>query len=149
MNTRFVNTRFVNTLTRRLATSGSALALAASGLLFASSPASAATSCYGPDCTGRDPSTTVCQNDARTVYTTSLGTELRYSPTCRAAWSRYNAGGDNAITVGVETNTGLHQEFYYTANGATMWTAMVDDKGISARSCGFVMGFGGTCTPWY
>ncbi|MEV4424794.1 hypothetical protein ACN9M0_23895 [Streptomyces sp. R-07] len=53
----------MNALTRKLATVGSALALAASGLLFASSPASAATSCYGPSRDGLDPATTVCQND--------------------------------------------------------------------------------------
>ncbi|WP_242426794.1 MULTISPECIES: DUF2690 domain-containing protein [unclassified Streptomyces] len=133
-------------LTRTLATAASALALAASGLLLASSPASAATSCYGPDCTGKDPSTTVCQNDARTVGTTASGVELRYSPTCRAAWARKS--GDTAMTIWVESNTGLSQAAYHTGSG-TVWTAMIDDKGIIARSCGYVMGFGTQCSSWY
>ncbi|MDV9193477.1 DUF2690 domain-containing protein [Streptomyces sp. SR27] len=136
----------MNTLTRKLATAGSALALAASGLLLASSPASAATSCYGSDCTGKDPSTTVCQNDARTVATTGLGVELRYSPTCRAAWAR--TGADTAMTIWVESNTGLSQSAYHSGND-TVWTAMIDDKGIIARSCGYVMGFGQQCSSWY
>ncbi|WP_314611778.1 DUF2690 domain-containing protein [Streptomyces stackebrandtii] len=136
----------MSTVTRRLATAGSALALAASSLLLASSPASAATSCNGPDCTGKDPSTTVCQNDARTVATNSLGTELRYSPTCRAAWARQ--GGGPAMTVWVESNTGLEQAIHYSGNG-TAWTAMIDDRGIIARACGHVTGFGSSCTTWY
>ncbi|MGW9037515.1 hypothetical protein ACWGQ4_21520, partial [Streptomyces sp. NPDC055721] len=60
----------MNALTRKLATVGSALAMAASSLLLASSPASAATSCYASSCEGLDPATTICQNDARTVAET-------------------------------------------------------------------------------
>ncbi|MFC9396653.1 DUF2690 domain-containing protein [Streptomyces sp. NPDC057027] len=136
----------MNTLTRKLATAGSALALAASGLLLASSPASAATSCYGPSCTGLDPSTSICQNDARTVATSSWGTELRYSPTCRAAWARQSGG--MAMTIWVESNTGLERAAYYTGGG-TVWTAMIDDKGIIDRACGHVIEGGESCTSWY
>ncbi|MFI1657650.1 DUF2690 domain-containing protein [Streptomyces sp. NPDC020472] len=136
----------MNPLTRKLATVGSALGLAASGLLLASAPASAATSCYGPSCTGLDPSTSVCQNDARTVATSSIGTELRYSPTCRSAWARQSS--NTSMTVWVESNTGLGQSAYYTGSG-TVWTSMIDDKGIVDRACGYIMGFGATCTSWY
>ncbi|MFB7450345.1 MULTISPECIES: DUF2690 domain-containing protein [unclassified Streptomyces] len=136
----------MNTLTRKLATAGSALALAASGLILASSPASAATSCYGPSCTGLDPSTSICQNDARTVATSSWGTELRYSPTCRAAWARQSGG--MAMTIWVESNTGLERAAYYTGGG-TVWTAMIDDKGIIDRACGHVIEGGESCTSWY
>ncbi|WP_024756453.1 DUF2690 domain-containing protein [Streptomyces exfoliatus] len=137
----------MNALTRRLATAGSALAMAASSLLLASSPASAATSCNGPDCTGKDPITTICQNDARTVARSSLGTELRYSPTCRAAWARQS--GDTAMTIWVESNTGLEQAAHHSGNG-TVWTAMIDDRGIIARACGHVTGFEqSSCTTWY
>ncbi|MFF8839678.1 DUF2690 domain-containing protein [Streptomyces sp. NPDC015130] len=137
----------MNALTRKLATTASALALAASGLLLTSSPASAATSCNGPDCTGRDPSTTVCQNDARTVARTSLGTELRYSPTCRAAWARQSGG--TSMTVRVEGNTGLEQAVHHSGSG-TVWTPMIDDRGVIARACGHVMGFERSlCTTWF
>lgn len=137
----------MSTLTRKLATAGSALALAASGLLLTSSLASAATSCNGPDCTGKDPSTSICQNDARTVARSSLGTELRYSPTCRAAWARQSGG--TSMTVWVESNTGLEQAVHYSGSG-TVWTAMIDDRGIIARACGHVMGFEpSSCTTWY
>ncbi|GGU72650.1 hypothetical protein GCM10010275_04010 [Streptomyces litmocidini] len=136
----------MNTLTRKLATAGSALALAASGLLLTPSPASAATSCYGPSCTGLDPSTSVCQNDARTVATSSRGTELRYSPTCRSAWARQSGG--MAMTIWVESSTGLERAAYYGGSG-TVWTAMVDDKDIVDRVCGHVVEGGETCTSWY
>ncbi|MFF8374640.1 DUF2690 domain-containing protein [Streptomyces sp. NPDC015661] len=133
-------------LTRKLAGVGSALATAGASLLLASSPASAATSCYGPDCTGLNPATTICQNDARTVATNSIGTELRYSPTCRAAWARQSS--NTAMTIWVESNTGLAENAYYTGSG-TVWTAMVDDRGIIARACGYIMGFGSSCSSWY
>ncbi|WP_329275936.1 DUF2690 domain-containing protein [Streptomyces sp. NBC_00691] len=134
-------------LARKVATGGSALALAASGLFLSAGPASAATSCSGPDCTGKDPAATVCQNDARTVATNSLGVELRYSPTCRSAWARYS--GTTGMTVWVSSNTGLNQAILHPGNGASAWTAMIDDKGILAHACGYVSGFGSECTSWY
>ncbi|MER5204495.1 DUF2690 domain-containing protein [Streptomyces sp. NPDC002825] len=136
----------MNTLTRKLATAGSALALAASGLLFASSPASAATYCYGPSCTGLDPATSICQNDARTVARNSIGTELRYSPTCRSAWARQSS--NSSMIIWVESNTGLYEEARYTGSG-TVWTTMIDDKGIIDRACGYITGFEWNCTSWY
>ncbi|WP_369146319.1 DUF2690 domain-containing protein [Streptomyces sp. R44] len=136
----------MNTLTRKLATAGSTLALAASGLLLASSPASAATSCYGPSCTGLDPATSICQNDARTVATNSIGTELRYSPTCRSAWARQSS--NSPMIIWVESNTGLYKEARYTGSG-TVWTPMIDDKGIIGRACGYITGFEWNCTSWY
>ncbi|MFF9848846.1 DUF2690 domain-containing protein [Streptomyces litmocidini] len=124
----------MNTLARKLATAGSALALAASGLLLTSSPASAATSCYGPSCTGLDPSTTVCQSDARTVRTGDWGVELRYSPTCRAAWARKTSGASFDTDIRVSNSQGDSRSVYYGGYG-TVWTAMVNDKDIYARAC--------------
>ncbi|MEU2241516.1 DUF2690 domain-containing protein [Streptomyces sp. NPDC018338] len=122
------------TLTRRLTTVGSALALAASSLLLASSPASAATSCYGSGCTGLDPATTVCQSDARTVRTAAWGVELRYSPTCRAAWARKTSGGSLDTEIWVHNSQGASRGVYYGGNG-TAYTAMVNDKDILAWAC--------------
>ncbi|MFE3072595.1 DUF2690 domain-containing protein [Streptomyces sp. NPDC059247] len=145
----------MNTLTRKLATAGSTLALAASGLLFASSPASAATSCYAASCQGLDPSTTICQNDATTVRDSYYpGVELRYSATCRAAWARYSAGATFGFTVTVERvhANGSQTAFYpvhYSGDGATVWTRMINDAGLLARACGRVASDNWGCTAAY
>ncbi|MFF3602329.1 DUF2690 domain-containing protein [Streptomyces sp. NPDC002463] len=123
-----------NPLARKLATAASALALAASGLLLSSSPASAATSCYGSSCTGLDPSTTVCQSDARTVRTSDWGVELRYSPTCRAAWARKTSGASADTVIRVSNTNGESRSVYYGGYG-TVYTAMVNDKDIYAWAC--------------
>ncbi|MFD8974185.1 MULTISPECIES: DUF2690 domain-containing protein [Streptomyces] len=145
----------MNALTRKLATVGSALAMAASSLLLASSPASAATSCYASSCEGLDPATTICQNDARTVAETYFpgGIELRYSPTCRTAWARYNGTLAMNFTVMVERENAdgsysPHYSAYYYGNGAGVWTRMVNDAGITARACGYASG-GYSCSRAY
>ncbi|WP_369146318.1 DUF2690 domain-containing protein [Streptomyces sp. R44] len=140
----------MNALTRRLATVGSALAMAGSSLLLASSPASAATSCYAAGCTGLDPSTTICQNDARTVSVSDrFGVELRYSPTCRAAWARATPGSDAPMLVGVQ-NTRGDAYTTYTTGAAYRWTQMVNDKDIEARGYGFKeVGAQYGFTAWY
>ncbi|WP_329275940.1 DUF2690 domain-containing protein [Streptomyces sp. NBC_00691] len=126
---------------RKAATLGSTFALAVSGLVLSTTPASAATSCYASSCEGLDPSTTVCQNDAKTVATTDYpGVELRYSPTCRAAWARYSRGAAFSMNVTVERwngSTGTERyRTYYSGNGAGVWTRMVNDAGLQARACG-------------
>ncbi|MFE3072594.1 DUF2690 domain-containing protein [Streptomyces sp. NPDC059247] len=126
----------MNTLTRTLATVASSLALAASGLLFASSPASAATSCFGASCNGLDPATTICQNDARTVLVAGWNeVELRYSPTCRAAWARKSTIGE-ATVINVTNTAGNSYAANYPGSG-TVWTRMVNDKDIQAWACGY------------
>ncbi|RSS55344.1 DUF2690 domain-containing protein [Streptomyces sp. WAC01280] len=139
----------MNALTRKLATVGSALAMAASSLLLASSPASAATSCYASSCEGLDPATTICQNDARTVQTSSrFGVQLRYSPTCRAAWARVDGYSDAPMAVVVENSRGATYRTYTT--GGTEWTRMVNDKDILARAYGFKEeGAQYAYSPWY
>ncbi|MER8235881.1 DUF2690 domain-containing protein [Streptomyces sp. NPDC094049] len=124
----------MNALTRKLATVGSALAMAASSLLLASSPASAATSCYSTGCHGVDPATSVCQNDATTVLTSETGVELRYSATCRAVWARKK----NAVAghyYQVENDRREMQSVRPSTSGGTVWTTMVDDKDILAYAC--------------
>ncbi|MFJ2785320.1 MULTISPECIES: DUF2690 domain-containing protein [unclassified Streptomyces] len=124
----------MNQLTRKLATVASSLALAASGLLLASSPASAATSCYGSSCNGLDPAATICQNDAQTVRTSAWGVELRYSPTCRAAWARKTSGGSLDTSIHVQNTQGTTYSTYYGGSGS-VWTRMVNDKDIQAWAC--------------
>ncbi|MGW2722175.1 DUF2690 domain-containing protein [Streptomyces sp. NPDC001492] len=140
-------------LAHRLGTSGAVMALAASGLLFgAASPASAATSCYGPTCTGLNPANTVCANDARTIDTTWTQVELRYSPTCRAAWAR-RVGGINGGTdsIWVENSDGKAYSVDVPSNASgNYFTAMVDDKGLWARACDNLGSDGGyNCTSKY
>ncbi|MEU5811082.1 DUF2690 domain-containing protein [Streptomyces sp. NPDC047718] len=131
---------------RRFATAGSVLALAASGLLLGTSPASAATSCLGSTCNGLDPATTVCQNDARTVATSVLGTELRYSPTCRAAWARYPGGTSFVHDIKVENTAG--HSYSAHSNGNAVWTRMVNDKDIESRACAADR-TARACSSWY
>ncbi|MFD8143923.1 DUF2690 domain-containing protein [Streptomyces sp. NPDC059708] len=141
-------------LTRKFAVIGSTLAVAASSLILASSPASAATSCYADGCQGRDPSSTTCQNDARTVATSDYpGVELRYSPTCRAAWARYSRGiatWGMYVTVQRQDGNGSYSTHYY-GNGASVWTPMVNDKDLKSRACGYADDGSGAfgCTDWY
>ncbi|MFC9706500.1 DUF2690 domain-containing protein [Streptomyces sp. NPDC056943] len=118
----------------RLGAFASASVLAATALISGASPAAAATSCYGSGCTGLDPSTTVCQNDARTVRTADWGVELRYSPTCRAAWARKTSGASFDTVIRVHNSQGASEGVYYGGNG-TAYTAMVDDKDILAWAC--------------
>jgi hypothetical protein len=116
-------------------------------------PAFAAT-CSGSTCTGKNPSSTGCANDAITARSTSvdgIAVELRYSPTCRAAWGRIRFGA-NPDRVKVENNIGQS----YTAtisSGNDVYTLMVNDAGIVARACGTnVRSFAPdhtACTGWY
>ncbi|MEU1224890.1 DUF2690 domain-containing protein [Streptomyces sp. NPDC005828] len=136
----------MNPLTRKLATAGSALAFAATSLLLASSPASAATSCYGSSCNGLDPAATICQNDAQTVmWGEYVALELRYSPTCRAAWARFKNGDEGEIWV--QNSLGNKYAVHYPGSG-TVWTRMVNDKDILAMACG-TFAKGTACTPEY
>ncbi|MFE5716686.1 DUF2690 domain-containing protein [Streptomyces sp. NPDC056501] len=118
----------------RLGAVASASVLAATALISAASPASAATSCYASTCQGKDPATTVCQSDARTVRTAAWGVELRYSPTCRAAWARKTSGASFDTVIRVHNSQGASAGVYYGGNG-TAYTAMVDDKDILAWAC--------------
>ena len=58
--------------------------------------AQAATACYGSSCTGKNPSATICANDARTIMSREVKIresygilELRYSPKCYSNWVRF------------------------------------------------------------
>jgi hypothetical protein len=66
-------------------------------LFVAATPISAASAaappCHGTSCNGRDPQTTGCGRDARTLEDVEdtggwVTLELRYSPSCYAAWAR-------------------------------------------------------------
>ncbi|MEU4119144.1 DUF2690 domain-containing protein [Kitasatospora sp. NPDC028055] len=137
----------MRSLARKTATIGATLALAVSGAVLVASPASAATSCYASSCTGKDPATTTCANDAITVSTNG-DLELRYSPSCRAAWARDR----NAVpgeSVGIQNHPGQESDYStFTSSGGAIWSMMDNDKDIqsqasSAGSKGFYR------TGWY
>ncbi|MFD5464991.1 DUF2690 domain-containing protein [Kitasatospora sp. NPDC127059] len=143
--------------TRRIASTGAAMAIAVTGLLLGAgaSPAFAATSCYASSCSGLNPAATTCADDARTIQTSSFGVELRYSPSCRAAWAR-RASGMNGVgdTISIWNDSSSAPDFnalHVPANGSgPYYTRMVNDADIKSRACDVVDSYGGvSCTDWF
>ena len=100
-------------------------------------PASATTSlCQGACWAGQDPNTTICQNDAITpVSSVSYGgatVELRYSPTCRAAWARITPGYGDVMLV---HNSAGSTQYEIDGNSNWTWTAMVNDMNLTSHAC--------------
>lgn len=121
--------------------------------LVTAPPASAATSCYAASCNGLNPAATICQNDARTVAESGdpMGAmELRYSPTCRAAWGRFKISTPYGSRIEIKNTLGSK---YTTYGNGKFYSFMVNDKDIQAWACGmWPSEFGGTntaCTTGY
>jgi hypothetical protein len=120
-------------------------------IVVAPAPASAAAvTCYGDYCSGKDPQTTGCAADARTiflsyVYGTGGGTwvEVRWSDTCRTNWARTNGVRTNIEAV---QDTGYRQG-YSANNGAYSWSRMIYSPVRHVQGC-IWGGWGRTCTPW-
>lgn len=93
--------------------------------------------CYAQSCEGQWPNTTRCANDAFTPHSEvspeGILVELRYSPTCRAAWGyiRYGIIGDR---VRVHSSDGSNYYREITSNSDT-FTRMVNDAGLLAWAC--------------
>lgn len=78
--------------------------------------------CFGASCRGKDPSKTVCADDAVTLYsreakvTNDLGTtsygvlDMRYSKKCHSNWARYTHWGGWFRALGSQVTAG-DQEF--------------------------------------
>lgn len=107
------------------------------------SPASAAARCNNWECDGNDPQYEGCNGDARTLEEFTINgvrTELRYSPSCYAAWTRYSHTGYwIAMEVSVEAwSSGVKVRRYYDllSAGQTVsgWTDMVPFA-WQVRSC--------------
>ncbi|MGW2951767.1 DUF2690 domain-containing protein [Streptomyces eurythermus] len=110
-------------------------ALPAGGLVTAPS-ASAATSCHGSSCNGLDPASTTCADDARTVAEGSgpiTAMELRYSPSCRAAWGRFVISAPSGSKIQVRNDQGKQ---YTTYGSGHFFSVMVNDKDVKAWACG-------------
>jgi len=95
------------------------------------------------------PDGTTCAGDAQTVKSTTLSgrtIELRYSPSCRAAWGRITNG---AVGNGVDVlNTNGAYYYQQIQSGSDTHTRMVNDAGITSNSCGYV-GSSSRCTGSY
>ncbi|WP_367576047.1 DUF2690 domain-containing protein [Nocardia mangyaensis] len=114
----------------------SAFALLAAGVVVAT-PAHAVT-CYGDYCSGQDPVSSGCANDAyvATVYNNSYFTlQVRYSPTCKTNWARltmYSPGLIRCSHSGMlraVQDTSYEQKKYFDSvcanTSVTRWTAMI------------------------
>jgi Protein of unknown function (DUF2690) len=124
------------------------VAPASAGTISSHSPASAGTfsshsnvtllsTCSGSGCTGLWPENTSCAGDAQTVRSTTLNgrnIELRYSPSCRAAWGRITNGTvGNSVDV-LNTNGAYYSQ--QIQSGSDTHTRMVNDAGVTANACG-------------
>jgi hypothetical protein len=115
-------------------------------LLVAPTAAHAAT-CYGNGCINLDPEATGCAADAttpRSVVTSGRTVELRYSPTCRAAWGRVRnaAAGD---TVFIHSSAGTEERATVGSGATSAYTRMLGDAGLTAYACLYL----GGCTGSY
>ncbi|ALO99722.1 hypothetical protein SHL15_8789 [Streptomyces hygroscopicus subsp. limoneus] len=110
-------------------------ALLAGGLVAAPS-ASAATHCLGSSCNGLNPGKTTCAADARTVAEGAgpvTAMELRYSPSCRAAWGRFRISAPSGSKIVIKNSRGKQ---YTTYGRGHFYSVMVSDKNVKAWACG-------------
>jgi hypothetical protein len=141
-------------LKRRLIGLLAAFVLSATVIVPLTAGPAAAASCFASSCTGKDPINTGCVNDAQTIYTVNgvgawgSGTlQLRYSPTCAAAWAKiYNDGSWNFDTISVSNTIGNYESQAVGNSSGAAYTNMVNDLGsIQSIAC---VG-PSQCTGWY
>jgi hypothetical protein len=125
-------------------------------------PAQAA-SCSGAGCSGKNPSSAGCGDDATTTaYASTPGgyssAQLRHSSTCKAYWTRLGGNVDccyRGVTIDVERRYDANGAMsYYSKHipyGSTGYTLMFGSStGFSIRACITMDQGGGTgCTGWY
>jgi hypothetical protein len=111
------------------------LLLIISGLasIVLASPASAITCTPGIGCDRRDPQSTGCSvgatalAPATNIYNSSgtkVGSvQMRWSPTCRTAWSRVTATTSRTIRAGLKTATGP-EDYQIIRGGTQVWSQM-------------------------
>ncbi|WP_054811456.1 DUF2690 domain-containing protein [Nocardia arizonensis] len=104
------------------------LAAIPGALVTAAATAAADVTCYGDYCSGRDPNQTRCAQDAKTIAAKHLQgslIEVRYSPTCKTNWARYEQYPVGARVIGTAPlvlravqDTGYEQHHDFGLNGA-------------------------------
>ncbi|MFJ9738341.1 DUF2690 domain-containing protein [Streptomyces sp. NPDC101166] len=131
---------------RRWAAAASVLMMAGAGTAVAA-PASAAptASCYGSSCEGKDPDT-YCSDDAKSpvagVWLGQAFVELRYSPSCRAAWARisrasYDTRDQFTPYATVRRNSdGREYSCSVPVGGTSCYTRMVNDVNVTSFAKG-------------
>lgn len=118
-----------------------------------------AVGCFADSCTGKDPISMGCANDAVTIYTkTGVGNwsegilQLRYSRNCAAAWAKvYDDGSLNNDIAWVSNTQGWTFTRPVDNGGGDAYTDMVDDLGtIQSKACiGHSGSNSSTCTSWF
>lgn len=98
----------------------------------------AAAACWGPSCNGLNPQGR-CDGDARTISGRTAWSgqyiELRYSPSCGAAWVRWAPRGTSGpYAVPSVWNPGGRSYGVTAWNGYFHWTAMVDGR-VGIEDC--------------
>ncbi|MGW2831183.1 DUF2690 domain-containing protein [Streptomyces sp. NPDC001286] len=106
------------------------------------SQAQADVGCYGDYCSGQDPMSTHCGDDAQTVAWSDLVAarlEVRWSPTCKTEWARYQQYprgwylGSSPMVLHAVQDTGYTQTYTFpnadagggAEDGGTYWTPMI------------------------
>ncbi|GAA0951475.1 DUF2690 domain-containing protein [Nonomuraea longicatena] len=106
--------------------------------------AAQALACSGSACDGKDPAA-YCGGDARTLDSLTLGAailELRYSPSCRAAWARIsNARWEPysqfpGIARVTRDSDGRTYSCVVPAGGSSCYTLMVNDRNVTSFAYG-------------
>ncbi|MDH6578749.1 DUF2690 domain-containing protein [Kitasatospora sp. MAP5-34] len=136
---------------RTAATLGAALLLAAAGVAAGPGLAAAVSRCTGAGCTGKDAAAAGCASGAVTKASfsgASVRVELRYSPSCHAAWAKATAAPAGQ-TLMVENGHGVRSRVTIGRGRATAWTPMVDGT-TKVRAClGEADSDVLTCTNWF
>ncbi|MFG3554065.1 DUF2690 domain-containing protein [Micromonospora sp. NPDC047557] len=134
-------------LTTRVAAALAAVTVGLTVGLIGGQPASAATSGCGSVCDGKDPDTYIATVDGKymrcgyldNAYTkyTATYVELRYSTFCRTAWARQTGsfGYMSGVLVQSFDSSGSLRKQYDNLRTSGSWSAMVNDKGYTARAC--------------
>jgi hypothetical protein len=97
----------------------------------------------------KDPQATGCAADAITPSSKTISgrkLELRYSPTCRAAWGRIS-NGVSGDYVSVHSSSGAEYWKGIPFGSTSTYTTMVNDAGLIAWACTTVGS--DTCTGVY
>ncbi|MFJ8490358.1 helix-turn-helix domain-containing protein [Streptomyces sp. NPDC094038] len=119
----------------------------------AAAPEPTSGTCRGDSCTDRDAEQhdTDCWTDAVTRARREIAgrtLELRFSPSCRAAWGRITAPG-TGDRVRVDTTDGRHQSRLVLVPGRYLYTLMIGvGRSAEARACVELPDGASSCTGW-
>lgn len=104
------------------------------------SPPTLTAHCRGESCFGIDPKYAICREDAATYYTGhghGIRVELRFSPTCQAAWGKMS-GTSQGDVVRVTNNAGRSrhytQQWGHDAHSTMVAALNPDDATACART---------------